>query len=112
MSSLAELVARDRIIGTGSAALGACVASEKTGEIGIVVEVGEGRKGLWLHRPTDAPDAMVWYAVSELRLATEKDLAQIGRWILNRQRHELEDIARRAGVATFISANGNVRKTT
>lgn len=103
MSSLAELVARDRIIGTGSAARGACVASEKTGEIGIIVEVAEGRQGVWLHRHTDAPDAMTYYSVSELRLANERDLAQLGRWILSRQLRELEEIARTAGAERFIS---------
>lgn len=96
MSSLAELVARDRIIGTGSAARGAYVACEKSGEIGVIAEVGEDRKGVWLHRHADAPDAATWYSVQELRLATEQDLATVGRWILNRQLRELDEIAREA----------------
>jgi hypothetical protein len=73
---------------TRSAALGATVTVVYAGRrdvLGAVVQVSEDRKSAWVRRYTDGPDTAVLYSARELDLATPDELAQIGRWLVNRQ---------------------------
>ncbi len=91
-----QLVERNSVLSDHSAALGAAVSvAAEDRFLGIVVEVAEGRKGVWVRRLHDDADVMVHYSVRELRLATPADLANVARFFLAQQYREAVELRRK-----------------
>lgn len=97
---LRDLIDRDSFIHPGvSAALGAAVTHVMRGDLarqrnvlGIIVDVPDDRRSVWVRRYTDGPDVAAVYSVSELELATPDDLVQVARYFLQRQYNETRDL--------------------
>ena len=80
---LAALVARKMLVHPDhSAALGAAVSDRRHGGLlGTIAEVTESG-AIWVHRTSDDSGDMALYALSEIRLATERELAGYARLML------------------------------
>ncbi len=90
MTELETLVETNQIINpTQSVALGQVVSRKESaggGVVGVIVDVAQDRKAVWVHPYTDErDDVAVWYSVRELEIASQQDLAGIGRYFMNHQ---------------------------
>ena len=80
---LAALIARRMLIHPEhSAALGAAVSDRRNGGLlGTIAEVTD-TGAIWVHRTSDDSGDMALYSISEVRLATERELAGYARLML------------------------------